>query len=221
MDKPRSVAELTELGRVRLSEHFFMRDMLYSEVANFHGMPNIPEDPDLAIAAGEKLCQLVLEPMHRAFGGIVVRSAYRSPGVNDFCHQRNKPGDFAYFCSDNVYGAARHIWDLRDADGHMGATASVFVPWYLERYAETGDFRPLAWWIVDHIPDYAEAIFYPWLCAFNIRWYEGPSDQSIYDGTPQTTDTVDGEENIVLTRRGMDGFDGDHADQYPGFPAAG
>ena len=136
MDKPRSVAELTELGRVRLSEHFFMRDMLYSEVANFHGMPNIPEDPDLAIATGEKLCQLVLEPMHRTFGGIVVRLAYRSPGVNDFCHQRLIAGENAYYCSDNVYGAARHIWDIRDADGHMGATASVIVPWYLERYAK-------------------------------------------------------------------------------------
>ena len=28
-------------------------------------------------------------------------------------------------------------------------------------------------------------------------------------------------EDIVLTRRGMDGFDGDHSDQYLGFPAAG
>ena len=49
MIRPDSVAALTELGRVRLSEHFFMREMLYSEVANFHGMVNIPDDPDLAI----------------------------------------------------------------------------------------------------------------------------------------------------------------------------
>ena len=70
MDKPASVADLTTLGRGRLSDHFFMRDMLYSEVANFHGLSNIPDDPDLAIATGEKLCQLVLEPLHRAFGGI-------------------------------------------------------------------------------------------------------------------------------------------------------
>ena len=224
MDKPQSVAELTELGRVRLSDHFFMREMLYSEVANFHGMQNIPEDPDLAIAAGEKLCQLVLEPLHRAFGGIVVRSAYRSPTVNDFCYRqglKSGPGDFAYFCSDNVYGAGRHIWDLRDADGYMGATASVVVPWYLERYAETGDFRPLAWWIVDHIPHFAEAIFYPWLCAFNIRWYEGPSLQSVYDGHPEKRVTTDDGENIVLlTQRGTDGFDDDHSALYPGFPAA-
>jgi hypothetical protein len=60
METPKSVAALTELGRVRLSEHFFMREMLYSEVANFYGKPNFPEDPDLAIAAGEKLCRRVL-----------------------------------------------------------------------------------------------------------------------------------------------------------------
>ena len=215
MDKPRSVAELTELGRVRLSEHFFMRDMLYSEVANYHGMPNIPEDPDLAIAAGEKLCQLVLEPLHRAFGGIVVRSAYRSPSVNDFCHRRLIEGDNAYYCADNVYSAARHIWDLRDADGHMGATASVIVPWYLERYAATDDFRPLAWWIVDNVEHYAEAMFFPWLCAFNIRWYEGPSDRAVKYDSPELR------EDIVLTRRGMDGFDDDHSGQYPGFPTLG
>ncbi len=50
MGKPTSVAGLTELGRVRLSEHLFMRDMLSSEVGNFHGIPNILEDPDLASA---------------------------------------------------------------------------------------------------------------------------------------------------------------------------
>jgi len=31
--KPTSVAALTELGRVRLSKSFFMRDMLHSEIA--------------------------------------------------------------------------------------------------------------------------------------------------------------------------------------------
>ena len=214
MERPDSVAELTELGRVRLSEHFFMRDMLYSEVANFHGLSNIPDDPDLAIATGEKLCQLLLEPLHRAFGGIAVRSAFRSALVNDYCHQRMGPdldrGD--YFCSDNAYGAARHIWDLRDGDGYSGATASVVVPWYLERYERTGDYRPLGWWMRDNIADYAEVIFFPWLCAFNIRWYEGPSDRTVRLSTPERVD------DDVLTDRAMDGFDGDHSDRYPGFP---
>jgi hypothetical protein len=39
MRKPGSVQRLEELGRVRLSESFFMRGLLYSEVANFYGVP--------------------------------------------------------------------------------------------------------------------------------------------------------------------------------------
>lgn len=206
-----SVAELTELGRVRLSPHFFMRDMLYSEVANFHGMPNIPEDPELAVAAGRQLAERILEPLHRAFGAVAVRSAYRSPAVNGFCAEMFAKGERAYFCSDNDYNRARHIWDRRDAQGFLGATASILIPWYLPRFAESGDARPLAWWIRDHVPDYDSMQFYPWLCAFNIRWYEGESDQSI---------TIsDGEKPELLTRRGMAEFDGDHSHAYPGFPA--
>ncbi len=54
--KPGSVKALEELGRVRLSENFFMRDFLYSEIANLYGLPNVPDDPDLAIEAGTALC---------------------------------------------------------------------------------------------------------------------------------------------------------------------
>lgn len=210
IDPINSVQDLTDLGRVQLSKHFFMREMLYSEVANFHGMPNLPEDPDLAIEAGRQLCERILEPLQAAFGRIVVRSAYRSPTVNAFCHERLLAGEQAYYCSDNSYSAARHIWDRRDDAGHLGATATVLVPWYLERYEATGDFRPLAWWIRDNIPDYAEAIFMPWQCAFNIRWYEGPSEQAIYHDT--------GKKDVLLTKRGMTNFEGHHSSVYPGFP---
>ena len=52
MKKPKSMKGLEEFGRVRLSNSFFMRDFLYSEISNFYGIPNIPDDPDLAIAVG-------------------------------------------------------------------------------------------------------------------------------------------------------------------------
>jgi hypothetical protein len=213
MERPRSVAELTALGRVRLSEHFFMREMLYSEVANFHAMANIPEQPDLAIAAGEQLCRRILEPLHRAFGGVAVRSAYRSPSVNAFCHSQGKLDKYAYFCSDNEYGRARHIWDLRDAAGYMGATASVVVPAYLPYYERTGECRALAWWIRDHIEDYEEVTFYPWLCAFNIRWYEGPRERAIYESKLT--------ERVLITKEGAANFAGDHAAEYAALTLAG
>ncbi|MEE4346540.1 MAG: hypothetical protein V2I53_07090 [Paracoccaceae bacterium] len=63
MRKPQSVRALDDLGRVRLSPSFYMRDFLHSEVAAFHGIPNIPDDPDLAIAAGRRLCADLLEPL--------------------------------------------------------------------------------------------------------------------------------------------------------------
>ena len=49
MRSPRSLDALENLGRVRLSSSFYMRDFLYSEISNFYGVPNVPADPDLAI----------------------------------------------------------------------------------------------------------------------------------------------------------------------------
>jgi hypothetical protein len=34
MSGPATMRELEDLGRVRLSKHFFMREMLYSDIAN-------------------------------------------------------------------------------------------------------------------------------------------------------------------------------------------
>ena len=88
--RPGSVRSLEEFGRVRLSASFFMRDFLHSEIADFHGIPNIPDAPDLAIAAGRKLCEQLLEPLQATFGRLAIRSAYRAPAVNEF---GNRHGD--------------------------------------------------------------------------------------------------------------------------------
>ena len=45
MRKPESVRSLENLGRVRLSSNFYMRDFLHSEVADFYGLSNIPDAP--------------------------------------------------------------------------------------------------------------------------------------------------------------------------------
>ena len=87
---------------------------------------------------------------------------------------------------------------------------SLVIPWFLSQYEETKDPKPLAWWIRDHVPAYAMMAFYPWLCAFNIRWYEGPSTQQIR--------LSDGANSEILTERGMANFEGDHSAEYPGFP---
>jgi hypothetical protein len=77
MRKPMSVRSLEQFGRARLSSSFYMRDFLHSEIADLHGIPNIPDDPTLAIAAGRRLCEQLLEPLQATFGRLAIRSAYR------------------------------------------------------------------------------------------------------------------------------------------------
>ncbi|HCT34519.1 MAG TPA: hypothetical protein DF966_15290, partial [Sulfitobacter sp.] len=59
---------LETFGRVRLSRHFFMRDFMYSEISGFHGQPNIPDNPDLAIENGRAFCTTLLDPLEETFG---------------------------------------------------------------------------------------------------------------------------------------------------------
>ena len=123
-----SLQQLTELGRVRLSRSFFMRDMLHSEIAQVHGLLNAPDDPELAIRAGTRLCEELLEPLQERWGRLAIRSAYRSREVNALGNALQKAGKAGYNCASNEKNAAHHIWDMLDKDGHMGATACVVVP---------------------------------------------------------------------------------------------
>lgn len=173
MRKPLSVSALTELGRVRLSKSFFMRDMLYSEVAAFHGLSNIPDYPDLAIAAGTRLCEDLLEPLQEHWGRIAIRSAYRSCEVNAFCNEMQRQRKAGYTCASNEANYAGHIWDRRDSEGRMGATACVVVPKFWHENQEEGAWQIMARWIHTHLP-YADLEFYPKYWAFNISWHERP-----------------------------------------------
>lgn len=83
-----SFTKLEDLGRIQLSKSFFMRDFLYSEIANWYGVPNFPDHPDIAIRTGKELCQQLLEPLQEKFGRIAIRSAYRSPSVNQLGNEK-------------------------------------------------------------------------------------------------------------------------------------
>jgi len=175
MKSPKSVKSLEEFGRVQLSKSFFMRDFLYSEISQIENIPNIPDYPDVAIEAGKGLCENVLEPIQNALGRICIRSAYRSCAVNaKGAENRNQ-----YNCSRNESNYAGHIWDMKGADGFMGATACIVVTSFLPYYEKTKNWQALAWWIQDNIPEYSSMYFFPKLAAFNISWYEGKSSKSI------------------------------------------
>ncbi len=201
MRKPNSMKGLEDLGRARLSKNFFFRDFLHSEIADFYRIPNIPDDPDLSIEAGSRLCEELLEPLQATFGRLHIRSGYRSRAVNEFGNL-NKLN-----CSTNAATAADHIWDMRDADDCMGATACVVVPWLIDTYDRQEDWQRLAWWIHDHLP-YASLCFFPKLWAFNIQWHERPARRISSYVAPRG----------VLTKPGMANHDGSHAEWYAGFP---
>jgi len=171
---PKSVRAAEEFSRTRLSQSFFMRDFLFSEIAAIEGLSNLSDDPELAIAAGRGLCENLLEPLQATFGRIAIRSAYRSPEVNDFgCRHRLS-------CASNERNRARHTWDRRTKDGRMGALTTIVVPWLVDRM-DTTSWEAMAWWIHDNLP-YSELQFFPKLFAFNIGWHEAPK-RTIYSFT--------------------------------------
>jgi hypothetical protein len=178
-----------------------MRAFLFSEIAAIEGLQNIPDDPELAIHAGRRLFELLLEPLQATFGRIALRSGYRAPSVNRFGNERNLS------CASNATHAGRHIWDQRDARGALGAMVTIVVPWLIDRRSEGVLWPSLAWWIHDHLP-YSELQFFPKLWAFNIAWSEIPRKRTWSFVAPKG----------LLTKPGMPGHDGDHSPLYSGFP---
>ena len=202
MRKPQSVKSLENLGRVRLSESFYMRDFLYSEISNFHEIPNIPDHPDIAIESCSNLCDELLEPLNATFGRISILSGYRSPSINQFGN------DNKLNCATNESNYAAHIFDYKDANGHIGATVSVVVPWFADQYDKGSDWRSLAWWIHDNLP-HCGLYFFPSLAAFNITWHAVKKEKTIHSYINPKG---------CLTRAGMENYEGDHSGWYEGFP---
>lgn len=199
-DKITSFESLERLGRVRLSDHFFMRDFLYSEIANHYGLTNAPTDPVVAVEAGEQLSQNLLEPLRERFGHIHIRSAYRSPTVNaKGAENRNQ-----HKCGSNETNRAKHIWDQRDKDGNLGATACIQVTSFSDAYEKGADWKALAWWIHDHLP-YHSVFFFNARAAFNLNWRENPE---------RWIRSWIGIKGSYLTKPDMDNHSGDHSEHY-------
>ena len=163
---PRSMWSLETFGRVRLSKYFYMRDFLYSEISNFHGIQNLPDDPDLVIENGKAFCMQLLDPLEETFGRIAVRSGYRSATLNAYGNE-NKLN-----CARNDNPLECHIWDWGRGDKAI-AGASIVIPWFADQYEQGRDWRDLAWWMHDHLP-YSGIWFFPKLCAFNLDWRPTP-----------------------------------------------
>ena len=199
------LAALEAFGRERLSTNFFMRDFLYSEISAVHAIPNVPSDPELAVEAGKGLCRELLEPLHRTFGQVVVRSAFRSRAVNAYGSEHTSN------CASNKRNFAKHIWDCRDDEDIMGATACIVIPWFIDNecFKETRDWRPHAWYIHDHLP-YSEMVFFAKNAAFNLNWRERNRRRRILSQAQP--------HKGLLTKGKAADHAGDHSTHYPGFP---
>jgi len=197
-----SYDKLEDLGRVRLSASFFMRDFLYSEIAAWHGQRNVPDYPDSTIAVGRQLCELLLEPLQTTFGRVHVRSGYRSPSVNEYGNKNRLN------CASNEKNYGAHIWDHPNANGMRGATACIVLPWLIDHIERGGRWTDMAWWIHDHLP-YSTLYFFPRLAAFNINWHEQPVRRIDSYAEPKG----------CLTHPGMANHGGSHAHEYAGFPS--
>ena len=197
---PWTVRSAEEFSRTRLSQNFYMRDFLYSEIAAINGFANLPDNPEIAVAAGKGLCENLLEPLEATFGRLAIRSSYRSPEVNGYgCLHRIS-------CASNQNNLARHIWDQPDKKG-IGAMASIVIPWFADQIEAGINWQSMAWWIHDHLP-YSELQFFPKLFAFNIGWHERPK-RTIHSFV---------EPRGFLTKPGFANHDGDHGEFYRGFP---
>jgi hypothetical protein len=200
---PKSVKSLEDFGRIRLSNSFFMREFLYSEISQIEQIPNLPEQPDHVIKVGRRLCEEVLEPIQEGLGRVAIRSAYRSPAVNaKGAENRNQ-----YNCSSNESNYGGHIWDFPATDGAKGATACIVVPSFLDYYERTAHWQALAWWVHDNVPGYSSMYFFPKLAAFNVTWSEKPKKRINSYITPRG----------CLTNPEKSNFEGSHQSEYRDF----
>lgn len=112
------------LARTRLSTHFLLRDFLFSSHAAAMGASNLPEDPALAIRAGRKLCEHVLEPILKEFGHFAVTYGYQSRQVTEVTwttlRRRN-----------DRHSSSPHQWDRRTFGDEIYARVDI-LPFAVE-----------------------------------------------------------------------------------------
>lgn len=184
-----------------------MRDFLFSDIAATDGLANLPDNPELAIAAGTRLCVNLLQRLQDQFGRMAIRSARRSCEINALGAMLQASGKKGYNCAANEENYASHIRDRRDGEDRMGATACV--PALVDAFPGGEGWRKLAWWIHDHLP-YSRLEFFPTLWAFNIRWREQPERRIDSYAAPPG----------CLTKTGMMGHSDGHEAEWAGIERA-
>ena len=64
----------------KLSEHFSLYEMIYSETAVSHHIDNMPNETETENL--KYLCEKILEPLRQHFGVVRINSGFRCPKLN-------------------------------------------------------------------------------------------------------------------------------------------
>ncbi len=189
--------DLEELGRIRLSENYYARDFLYSEIGSFYKVQNIPQNIDLFVEAGTCIAQKILEPLRKTFGNVALRSGYRSKELNGFGNKNNLK------CASNESNYAQHIWDEKDKNGNIGAVACIFIPWFNDRFKNELEFTRLAIYLNHHLAgSYNEITFFSRQDCFNIGYRTNPERNIFTTKEPKGQMFKNGE--FICERLGYD-----------------
>ena len=205
MREPRSMKGLEELGRVQSQPRFLHAQLsVFPRSPTSMACPNIPEDPDLAIAAGMQLCKELLEPLQKDLWtpGVFARAIAR-PQVTKFCGKC--PGAWRRRRAITPPITSGTCAIRNGTDGGERPASSFHGSWSVT--AKGADWRGLAWWIHDHLP-YSHLEFYSKVAAFNIQWREEPARRIDSFISPRG----------CLTKPGMANHQGYHSRWYEGFP---
>ena len=97
----------------KLSEHFSLNEMIYSETAANHNIDNMPNETEIENL--KNLCKKILEPLRQHFGVIRINSGFRCPllnqrvgGVGNSQHQFGQAADIRC-CNKDI---ARKYFDF-------------------------------------------------------------------------------------------------------------
>lgn len=184
---------------VRLSRSFCLGDFLADPMIAYHGLPNLPQHPELVVIMGRELCTRVLEPLVATFGALQVVTGYRS---KEAAKRLQKEETLLMDAAELPF-----TWDALGEDGRpVGAGVVVRIPWVLDREDEEAS-PAMGWWVRDHLPcDRVVIPREPGTLA--LTWRADPRREllSLRDA------------GRWLMTRETAGHAARHAHHYPGFP---
>ena len=95
----------------KLSEHFSLYEMIYSETAVSHHIDNMPNETETENL--KYLCEKILEPLRQHFGVVRINSGFRCPvlnlRVNGVGNSQHLFGEAADIHCYNVYIARKYF----------------------------------------------------------------------------------------------------------------